>query len=252
MLTRHEMIVRKLITRYHDNPDILKRKLAAAAYGFDPHLAERTRAKDPHAYTRDEKEWSSIDKILHPEVWKYYSNYDSANSFQDADKSKSKIKGSDPTNADPKKQSAMDAMGRILNLSPSNNAGLSLADLASSSHLQLTKKANATYEWKCPFNKETLLKIWRTPRQFLKTDDEKNALKHLLKFNGLYSAYMEAVAEREIRGKNAAKVGEHIKWDKFGGIPTNDIDIRCRAVLNEIERARLCKLVRRLYFYFYY
>ncbi len=68
MLSRREMQIRKLLTKIHDDPDIIKRKFAAAAYGFDPHLAERVRSKNFKAYTKDEREWVYIDKILHPEV----------------------------------------------------------------------------------------------------------------------------------------------------------------------------------------
>ncbi len=68
MLNRKEMIIRKLFTKYHDNPELMKRGLAAASFGFDPHLAERTRAKDYNAYTKEEKEWASVDRILHSEV----------------------------------------------------------------------------------------------------------------------------------------------------------------------------------------
>ena len=33
--------------------------------------------------------------------------------------------------------------------------------------------------WKCPFNREEILRIWRTPRHFLKTDDEREVYKLL-------------------------------------------------------------------------
>jgi len=74
MLTRREVNVRKLLTKYHDDVDYLKKKLFAAAYNFDPHLAERVRAKNPREYSIEEKQWESVDRILHAEVWKYYVN----------------------------------------------------------------------------------------------------------------------------------------------------------------------------------
>ena len=40
-LTKQEMIMRKLMRKYHDDPDILKRKLKESATGFDPNAAER-------------------------------------------------------------------------------------------------------------------------------------------------------------------------------------------------------------------
>jgi hypothetical protein len=68
MLNRREVSVRKLISKYHDDPELMLRGQATAAFGFDPHIAERTRAKNPKAYSKEEFEWSTIDKVLHPEV----------------------------------------------------------------------------------------------------------------------------------------------------------------------------------------
>jgi hypothetical protein len=86
MLNRREVMVRKLLMKYHDDPDIIKRTFAAAAYGFDEHLAERTRMKNQRAYTREEREWMSIDKILHPEVWAYYVNHDHSTGMSEDDR----------------------------------------------------------------------------------------------------------------------------------------------------------------------
>ena len=55
MLTRREMIVRKLMVKFHDDPAILRRSMAAVAYGFDPRLAERTHAEDKKSYTQEER-----------------------------------------------------------------------------------------------------------------------------------------------------------------------------------------------------
>jgi hypothetical protein len=69
MLTRKEMAVRKLITKYHDDKEHMKKAISAVAYSFDPHLAERVRAKHARAYSKEEKNWSIIDRKLHPEVF---------------------------------------------------------------------------------------------------------------------------------------------------------------------------------------
>ncbi len=68
MLTRKEMVVRKLLTKFHDDAEHLKKAIAAMAYSFDPHLAERVRGKHPRSYSKEEKEWASVDRRLHPEV----------------------------------------------------------------------------------------------------------------------------------------------------------------------------------------
>ena len=68
MLSRREVNIRKLLIKYHDDKDYMKKKMSAVASGFDPQLAEKTRAKHVRFYTKEELEWSSIDRILHPEV----------------------------------------------------------------------------------------------------------------------------------------------------------------------------------------
>jgi hypothetical protein len=83
MLNRHEVSVRKLLTKYHDDPEIIKRKRVQSVFGFDPHRAERTRAKQKSLMSKQELEWSSVDKVLHPEVWAYYHHDDDAKMFLD-------------------------------------------------------------------------------------------------------------------------------------------------------------------------
>ena len=68
MLSRREVVIRKLLTKYHDDREALQKSLAAVAYSFDPHLAERTRAKHPKTYTTEELNWATVDRVLHPEV----------------------------------------------------------------------------------------------------------------------------------------------------------------------------------------
>lgn len=68
MLNRREVLVRKLLTKYHDDKEHMKKAISAVAYSFDPHLAERTRSKHPKQHSKEDKEWISVDKILHPEV----------------------------------------------------------------------------------------------------------------------------------------------------------------------------------------
>ena len=83
MLNRHDVNVRKLLTKYHDDPEIIKRKRMQSVYGFDPHRAERTRAKQKALMSKQELEWASIDKVLHPEVWAFYHHDDDARMFLD-------------------------------------------------------------------------------------------------------------------------------------------------------------------------
>lgn len=91
MLNRHEISVRKLLTKYHDDPEIIKRKRQQSVFGFDPHRAERTRAKPKGLMTKQEMEWASIDKVLHPEVWAYYHHDDDARNFLDKKAAEAKL-----------------------------------------------------------------------------------------------------------------------------------------------------------------
>jgi len=68
MLSRHDMQVRKLLSKFHDNTEATKRSLVEAVSGFDVHLAERVRAKHKETWSKEEREWVSLDKVLHPEV----------------------------------------------------------------------------------------------------------------------------------------------------------------------------------------
>jgi multidrug efflux pump subunit AcrA (membrane-fusion protein) len=76
MLNRTEMIVRKLISKYHDDPKKIKDMSSGPTHGFDAHLADRVRNKHPLTFTKEEVEWISIDQILHADIWKYYVKYD--------------------------------------------------------------------------------------------------------------------------------------------------------------------------------
>lgn len=68
MLNRREVGIRKLLNKYHDDKEYMKKTIAAVSQGFDHHRAERVRAKNGRFYTKEEYEWSTIDRILHPEV----------------------------------------------------------------------------------------------------------------------------------------------------------------------------------------
>lgn len=70
--------------------------------------------------------------------------------------------------------------------------------------------------WKCPFNREDLLRIWRTPRHFLTTDEERDIFKLLHKFNGTYSSYMDLTTQVNRKTGHGNHQGKHIQWDKTG------------------------------------
>ena len=95
--------------------------------------------------------------------------------------------------------------------------------------------------WQCPFDREAILRIWRTPRHFLKTDDEREVLKLLQKYNGSYTSYMDAIIQAKRRQGHFVKEGSHIQWEKLGKLVSKDVDFRARQILREIDRATFTK-----------
>jgi hypothetical protein len=261
MLSRKDMIVRKLIVKYHDDPSVLRRSAAAVAYGFDPRMAERTRAKMPKTYSKEEKEWSSIDRILHPEVWQFYVNHDkntgsdrkAADSKLNTDTAEGGKSGMFAREADDKpkvsqsKQNTALAMGKILGMADdfakqAQGDNVNLEEMLEGAQTALTQKKKTEGDFICMFPKDKIFQIWRTPKHKLKTDDERHTFKLLQKYNGTYEAYMTSKDESDRRKGLATKAGSHIIWEAAGRTPEVDIDTRARVVLAEIERAANCML----------
>lgn len=66
-LNRKEIYVRKLLHRFHDDPQLVDTVTpTACAETNDNSLARRTRGKHHHHRTTVEKEWISLDKTLNP------------------------------------------------------------------------------------------------------------------------------------------------------------------------------------------
>lgn len=104
--------------------------------------------------------------------------------------------------------------------------------------------------WTCPFDKATILKIWKTPKHLLKNDDERFTQRLLLKYNGTYTAYYSANSQRILALQNPANASDinataaavvpqyrRIQWEKYGKLVSQDVDERARQVLREIDRA---------------
>ncbi|CAM9235500.1 unnamed protein product, partial [Ectocarpus fasciculatus] len=176
-LSRQEMAVRKLLSKFHDNPEQVKRGMGPEAHGFDPHRAERTRIKMSKAMSQEELQWMSIDKILHPE-------------YGDAGE----------------QGVAVNRLGKLLGMSTEeieNEQRMAAGDLAA----------------------------------MLKSEDEKHALRLLLKYNGTYLAYAQTMEESRRRAANEAKLGSHIRWGAHGLVSSTDVDFRAREVLLELDKA---------------
>ena len=278
MLNRREVVVRKLLTKYHDDPEIMARSQAIAAHGFDPHIAERVRAKNPKAYSKEEQEWSSVDRVLHPAIWKHYVHIDEGANFAPSAGVVSHEKASQPGSpgspgsplaskpgtsggtrpntsgaskpgtASSAKNEQVSSVGRILGLGDlEKNAKLHTATgatdmttLLDATQTQMIKAKDSRLPWKCHFAKDQLLKIWRTPRHVLTEEIERHAHKLLHKYNGTYQGYMQAESESKERRENAG-FGKHIQWDVLGNEVTSDVDLRTRVLLREIDRVSASK-----------
>jgi hypothetical protein len=95
----------------------------------------------------------------------------------------------------------------------------------------------AAIEWSCQLDREGILKVWRTPRAYLKTENEVKIHTLLSKYNGSYTAYMSLMEESNKRKTKMLKEGAHIQWEKAGKLILKDIDARARQILREIDRA---------------
>ncbi|KAJ1441114.1 hypothetical protein B484DRAFT_122439 [Ochromonadaceae sp. CCMP2298] len=394
MLSRKEVTVRKLLTKFHDDADALRKSLAAMAYSFDPHVAERIRSKNPKSYNKEQKHWASIDRILHPEIWQFYVNHhenfldrhekeagdpnkgkskrpkkkkknkapkladasgDSsvggsswfggmlggANTKQESStwsllgsvggktkRQNSMVKRQDSAMGTAKRQDSVgsgwglrqnsvvkrqdSAMGTVERLdSVGSGWGLNTFFSGSKSSLQssqdgakedqerkkerrdkemeeeeeeesedefdtggeggdgglqeMTEEHNLALKrmqtrvrlssregmvrtrrtlvdldsetWECSIDKEAVLLIWRTPRQFLTTDDERHVFRLLMKYNGQYSSYMDEIMQARRRQGNSVQEGRHIQWEKAGKLVAKDVDFRARQLLREVDRA---------------
>ena len=141
-------------------------------------------------------------------------------------------------------QQLLDRVGNLLgiketlNRTADNQTGkVELNNIVNAAHKNLITETTQVLDWRCPFDRDTILRIWRTPKHELKSEDEKTAFKLLLKYNGTYSAYMEASRARTMRKKNETKAGSHVKWSMPEDVIESDVDARARAMLRALDQA---------------
>ena len=310
MLTRREMLVRKLFAKFHDNMDQMLRDHAAIGSGFDKHIAERTRAKNYRNWSKDDKAWVTIDKKLHPELWAYYVHSDANRdafmdraggastakheSEEDGDspkkgvevsKQRAKAKKDEEKKAKKAKKEleAKEAAEKekggwgFMKKKGTDTAGdakkgkkdkkkkdkdkgthsgaESGAESSGGKEGSTSRGARRTDDddddqpvvrrkeipWECPFEKHEIMEIWRTDRRYLRNDDERVCSKYLARYNGPYSLFLEMTRDKAERDKHTSKAGHHIKFNNPGNVQTSDVDLRCRQLLLEIDRARTTK-----------
>lgn len=112
--------------------------------------------------------------------------------------------------------------------------------LQQTTHIKLRtaeQAAKNNVDWECHLSKEEIIKVWKTPRHFLKTDDERRIYKLLQKYNGSYASYLDVLVQSNRRKGKVIKSGSHIQWEKLGKLVSKDTDFRARQLLREIDRA---------------
>jgi hypothetical protein len=98
------------------------------------------------------------------------------------------------------------------------------------------------YPWSHSWSRDDILRVWQSKRYELTSDEDRRAMDLLLKYNGPYEAYAEALAMADWRRTHGLTVGNlthqgHVKFNVQGKLVTKDVDLRAREVLREIDRA---------------
>ena len=158
-----------------------------------------------------------------------------------------KVKGkSRGERADVTKQQLVGTVGKLLGMEQQladgatslGGANMSMEELLKNAHDSLTSKVDPLQPWICTWSREEVLRVWRTPVHHLKTEEERHAAKILLKYNGTYSAYVEATANFTKRMQHYSRAGSHVQWEEAGTVLSPDVDLRARQLLREVDRAR--------------
>lgn len=243
-LSRKEALARKLLHKYHDNKgesvasqmigtnylaDLMRQRHAESAYGFDPHLAERVRAKHFKTFSREEREWASIDIVLHPEVWRFYTHVDVAKELGKPHTAGAVLEGA-PTE--------LSSLGRILGMEAGEFAidGRDLRTVAESTQKVLVLESDRSRPWVCQLDREAILAIWRKPRDQLSSEEERHIYRLLHKYNGV------APANEETAEKVARLPGSTLQFHSKSSTISSDPDVRCHMLMREIDRASSSKL----------
>ena len=266
MLSKREIGVRKLLARFHDDTELARRGASAGTTGFDSHLAERTRAKHPATWTKEESDWASIDKVLSPKIWAFSASKDPETIFREKTRMKGvnkrdqrfkeiedggKVSGKDKATAatvtKSKQSNQKDTIARLVGMDATFAEDLideiggtadnfNLSKFVSFAH---RKAGESEGKWECKWTREQIMRLWATPRRLLKTEEEKYAFKLLMKYSGTYKSYMEAI--RSWDRKKAQSARGMIDYAAHGLNAPIDLDLRARKVLREIDRVSVSK-----------
>lgn len=241
-LTRQERSIWKLMKRYHNDPRKLIDTQKTKGEGFDPNYAPTVRFKHPRSWTKEEREWSSMDRVLNPELWRglklrqqqevdtQEKATDIAAYMHPADE----VEGEDgealgtPAPPPPKARVAGSMFGTLVNATLDRSV-----DMAAS-------MATDGEDWVCALDRGEIMEVWAAKHaQASWTVDQCKAHVLLERFNGDFSDFYE-VQKQQIaaRAKEAAGAGKNrLIRDQDAETVETDLDARCRSLQAEMDTA---------------
>jgi len=242
-LVRKEVGIKKLLGKFHDDAELMRRKAEQNASGFNPFLAAETRHKDSATFTPEQKEWATVDKILNPGAWIGYvkplgehaDKHKASAKLHDLSKKEMEELGVEETNdnAVSEKKNLLGMLGGRMNIA-------SIA-LQANKDKKSSRDVKPLGKWFCEFGRDKIMDIWsKTNETELKTNDEERCYKLLKAYNGNFDEYVECqkrIEEREERLKlTHGRDWIPIRLDSNGATLETDIDARCRTVLSELDK----------------
>ena len=240
-LQRREVVVKKLLNKYHDDADMMKQKAEMLSSGFDPHLAAEVRAKYENTFTPTEKEWVTVDKILNPSAWLGRVKSEAAGfDRHKGDSQLIELTEEEMAEAGEADKEKMNKVGKLL--SGGGKFG-SFGNIVSAASKTKRSKQNdkPLGKWVCDYNRDEILKVWSAKNgEDLKSNDEERCWKLLKTYNGNYKEYIDgikAIEERERRMEETHGLDwTAIRSDVTGDSLETDIDARTRTVLKELDK----------------
>ena len=229
-LQRREVTIKKLINKYHDDAEIMKRKAEQLSSGFDAHLAAETRSKISKTMTPHEREWATVDRVLNPSAW-LGREVEGQSGFDHHKDGSQLMELTEEEQAEmAKEEQAKFNLGKVMGGNKFSFA-MVLSDAKKSK--KDTQAQKPLGKWVNEYTRADLLRIWSAKSDSeLASHDEERAWNLMKTYNGSYSEYMEGCKASEERQKRLEEMGGNdwvaVRSDAIGESLETDIDARCR------------------------
>lgn len=238
-----EMTAWKLLRHYHDDPQRLVDYAKRRAMVADSDVAASVRFKHPKSRTKEEREWSSLDRILNPELWRGLKLRDTAAPYSSVLTKEQRREYLDPIETcdeDAKNLDLIKRRGSRLGSRFGSFVQVTLAERTKLAAAQAT--AGQQGDWECRMSRDELIEIWSAQEPHHDWDVDQCKARRLLEtFNGDYEANQELrvqiatnAAKRTRRrhrffGPHAAETDDYVL--------ETDLDARCRSLQAELDKA---------------